>query len=94
MFDRLSSWMMDNEFMKSIMTFVEIISTMMSMFGYIIITATALMMGYLTFKTIKLIFKICILINLIIGIITNITVYTIKLVKIVKDLTTPKKKQE
>lgn len=85
---------MDNEFMKSIMTFVEIISTMMSMFGYIIITATALMMGYLTFKTIKLIFKICILINLIIGIITNITVYTIKLVKIVKDLTTPKKKQE
>ena len=80
--------------MKSIMTFVEIISTLMSMFGYIIITATALMMGYLTFKTIKLIFKICILINLIIGIITNITIYAIKLVKMVKDITTPKKKQE
>ena len=77
--------------MKSIMTFVEIISTLMSMFGYIIITATALMMGYLTFKTIKLIFKICILINLIIGIIINITIYAIKLVKIVKDVTTPKK---
>jgi len=82
---------MDNEFMKSIMTFVEIISTLMSMFGYIIITATALMMGYLTFKTIKLIFKICILINLIIGIITNIATYTIKFVKVAKDLTTPKK---
>ena len=91
MFDRLSSWLMDNEFMKSIMTFVEIISALMSMFGYIIITATALMMGYLTFKTIKLIFKICILINLIIGIIINITISAIKLVKIVKDVTTPKK---
>jgi hypothetical protein len=91
MFDRLSSWLMDNELMKSMINFIEIIGSLISMFGYIIITAIALLMGYLTFKVIKLMFKITIFISLVIGILSNITIYAIKLVKIVKDMTTPKK---
>ena len=90
MFDRLSNWLMDNELMKSIMSFVEIIGSLISMFGYIIITATALLMGYLTFKTIKLMIKITIFINLIVEIIMNIVTFMIKFLKVAKDSTTPK----
>jgi len=81
---------MDNELMKSIMSFVDIIGSLISMFGYIIITATALLMGYLTFKTIKLMIKITIFFNLIVEIIANIVTVMIKFVKVAKEATTPK----
>jgi hypothetical protein len=89
-FDRLSQWLLDTELMKSFMGLVEITTNMILTFGYIIIAASVVMSGYLTFKVIKLMFKICIFINLIIGILINIMNYVIKFIKFMKDITTPR----
>lgn len=91
MFDKLTSWLMDNELMKSMIQFIEIIGSIISMFGYIIMISIGLFVGYISFKVIKLLFKITVFISLIIQIISNGVVYCIKFAKIIKDLTTPKK---
>ena len=83
MFDSLFDSLLDNQFVRSM-------STMLDVIMYTIISAIVLVSGYLTFKIIKLIVQITLIINHVIGIISNVVNLGLRFTKLIDKLTKSK----
>lgn len=65
-------------------------STMLDVIMYTIISAIVLVSGYLTFKIIKLIVQIAMIINYVIGIISNVVNLGLRFTKLIDKITKSK----
>ena len=83
MFDSLFDSLLDNQFVRSM-------STMLDVIMYTIISAIVLVSGYLTFKIIKLIVQIAMIINYVVSIISNVVNLGLRFTKLIDKITKSK----